>query len=81
MKARPDEVSRWRRSAASSSVWASASSAAVIGSSRMRAISTFNAASASSTVLPVATVTWALTVPPSSSTSGPRLAAAATCWR
>ena len=81
MKARPDAVSRWRSSPATISVLASASSAAVTGSSRTRASSAFSAASTSAMALPRATVAVTTIEPSSSMESARKPAFEASCER
>ena len=81
MKARPDDVSRWRSSPATISVFASASSASVTGSSRTRASSASSAASTSSMALPWATTAVTAITPSSSIALPPKPALEASCER
>ena len=81
MKALPEEVSRWRSSLATISVFASASSAAVTGSVRTRASSASSAASTSAIALPWATTAVTAMTPSSSIALPPKLAFEASCER
>ena len=81
MKARPDDVSRWRSSPATISILASASSAAVTGASRTRASSASSAASTSAIALPWATTAVTEMTPSSSIELAPKPAFEASCER